>query len=122
MTVTYARAAEEQFTASTFHTAKDKMLTVNATARFLSSGMDPEKFSKRAYHFFHQTLSMPAEYDMRGFAATHFSSDRAKADFLDEVRHEVRIYAGLDPERCSDMAALFSADHDGPYADLLDQY
>lgn len=115
---TYPRATEDQFTPTRFHSAKDKALTVNATVNFLKSGLDPRKFTKRAYHFFHQTLSMAAMYDIRGFAAHHLENDHTKAMFLAEVQRDVERYARLDPERNSDMAALFA--DDGPYADLVD--
>lgn len=123
----HPRATEDQFTDSRFHSAKDKALTVNATVRFLETGLDPAAFvkNKRAYHFFHQTLSMVAEYDIHGFAATHFEDDFTKARFLEEVRGDVARYARLDPERNSDMAALFvrgDFGEDGPYADLLEQF
>lgn len=113
----YPRATEDQFVATRFHDAKDKMLTVNATVRFLESGMDPAKFTKRAYHFFHQTLSMSACYDRHGFIWQHLRDDQAKAQFLEEARRCVSRFATLDPERNSDMTELFSAE--GPYADLL---
>lgn len=128
MATKYPRATEDQFTASRFHTAKDKALTVNATVRFLETGLEPFAFTKRAYYFFHQTLSMAAEYDIHGFAAYHFENDETKARFLAEVRREVDLYMGLDPERNSDMAILFgkayrnNSDQDGPYAALLEQF
>lgn len=123
----YPRATGDQFTASKFDSVKEKALTVNATVRFLETGLDPIKFvkNKRAYHFFHQTLSMSAEHDIHGFAASHFEDDFAKARFLEEVRRSVQRYARLDPERCSDMAALFVQDDfgdDGPYVALLEQF
>lgn len=125
MATKYPRATEDQFTASRFHTAKDKALTVNATVRFLETGLEPFAFTKRAYHFFHQTLSMAAEYDIHGFASRHFEDDFTKARFLEEVRDDVARYARLDPERNSDMAALFvrgDFGEDGPYAALLEQF
>lgn len=121
----YPRATEDQFTDSRFHTAKDKALTVNATVRFLKTGLEPFAFTKRAYYFFHQTLSMAAEYDIHGFAARHFEDDFTKARFLEEVRDDVARYARLDPERNSDMAALFvrgDFGEEGPYAALLEQF
>lgn len=124
----HPRATEGQFTATRFHTSKDKALTVNAAVRFLETGLDPAKFvtNKRAYHFFHQTLSMSAKYDIHGFAAYHFENDLTKARFLSEVRHLILQHTNLDTERNSDMAVLFapaysngSTEH-GIYADLLD--
>lgn len=119
------RATEEQFTASRFHTTAAKALTVNATVRFLESGLDPAKFTVRAYYFFHQTLSMSAEYDRNGFAYRHFRDDASKAAFLREVRRDVARQANLDTERNSDMAAMFDRGYDGqdgPYAALLEQF
>lgn len=121
---TYPLATDDQFTPSRFHTAKDKRLTVNATVRFLKTGLDPAKLTLRAYYFFHQTLSMSAEYDLHGFACTHFADDDTKSRFLYEVRRHIACYAALDTERDSDMAALFLTDRHGDdhgvYADLLD--
>lgn len=97
--------------------------------RFLESGLDPTTFTVRAYYFFHQTLSMSAEYDRSGFAYRHFHDDASKAAFLCEVRRDVALYASLDTERNSDMAAMFTRGYDrgydgqdGPYAALLEQF
>lgn len=130
MATKYPRATEDRFTASRFHSAKDKALTVNGAVRFLETGLDPAAFvkNKRAYYFFHETLSMSAEYDIHGFAAHHFEDDETKARFLDEVRREVDLDMGLDTERNSDMAILFgkayrnNSNEDGPYAALLEQF
>ncbi|KMV17553.1 hypothetical protein ACT17_14750 [Mycolicibacterium conceptionense] len=118
----HPKATEDMFTTTRFATADDKALTVNATVRFLESGLDPAKLTKRVYEFFHQTLSMPAEYNLAGFRSHHLSSDATKATFLAEVRDLVARYAMLDPERSSDMASLFAADFDGCYAVLLEQF
>lgn len=130
MATKYPRATENQFTTSRFHSAKDKATIVNGAVRFLETGLDPAAFvkNKRAYHFFHQTLSMAAEYDIQGFAAYHFEDDFTKARFLAEVRRDVDGVMGLDTERNSDMAILFgnayrnNSDKDGPYAALLEQF
>ncbi|KXO92970.1 Uncharacterised protein (plasmid) [Tsukamurella tyrosinosolvens] len=118
----HPKATADMFAATKFHTADDKALTVNATVRFLESGLDPSKLTKRAYYFFHQTLSMSAQYNLDGFRHHHLIDDAAKADFLDEVRYLVDRQAMLDPERNSDMASLFADGFDGRYADLLNQF
>lgn len=79
------RATDDLFVPTRFETAHDKALTVNATVRFLSSGLNPAKLTKRAYKFFTQTLSMSAEYNQHGFAWRHLGDDASKARLLDEV-------------------------------------
>lgn len=125
----YPRATEDQFTASRFRTAKDKALTVNATVRFLESGMQPNKLTKRAYDFFTQVLSMSCEYDRYGFSVYHLEDEYTQARFLAEVRDRVDTIANLDTERNSDMARLFMEEmgdelgtvygNAAPYAQLL---
>jgi len=113
-----ARVTEDQFTDSHFQSAKEKALEVNAVIRALEGGLDSKAFAKnkRAYHFFTQTLSMPAEYDINGFAYYHLISKSRREELLAETRRLVRIYAGLDEDRGSDVAAVFTRE---PYAALI---
>lgn len=113
-----ARVTEDQFIDSRFQSAKEKALEVNAVIRALEGGLNPGAFvkNKRAYHFFTQTLSMPAEYDINGFAYYHLMNTSGREDLLEETRRLVRIYASLDPERNSDIAEIFTRE---PYAALI---
>lgn len=131
-TTTFPKATEDQFEANRFRTTKDKAMEVNAVVAFLKAGMPRSKFTKRVYHFFHQTLSMSAEYDIDGFYAHHFQSNATKRHLLEDTRRDVRRYAGLDADRNADIAFLFASetqrrnretgewDEGGLYADLLE--
>lgn len=128
----YPKATADQFEAGQWYkTPEEKARAVNAVVAFLKGGMQPEKLTKQVYTFFTGPLSMSAEYDRHGFAYHWFTSDPAKRDFLSEVRRRVHSYAGLDADRCADMARLFTdwQEYDretgewvetGVYADLLE--
>lgn len=87
--------------------------------------LPPATLTRRVYHFFTVTLSIPPKYNRNGFIHTHLSSDGTKARFCVEMRSTMRHYARLDADRGPDMAALFVPGFfghgDGPYCALLEQ-
>lgn len=101
-----------------YATADEKARLVTAFVRWVDSDFKASLLTNALYSkFLTGMLSMSAEYNKEGFRQYWTTHEDGKAGLLDEVGYVLRRLANFEPDRWSDVAALFESDQ--PYGQWL---
>ena len=79
-----------------FMTGEEKGRVLSDWERFLDSGFDRQRFTKRLYNHLIQHCSFIAHYDINGFHDVYFGEKRNTGKFIDQFTSGISAEYGMD--------------------------